>query len=156
MMRRGQVIGIMVLTHRNVDAFTEAHAALLQTFADQAVIAIENVRLFTETKEALERQTATAEILRAISESPTDVHPVFDIIARRAMTLCDAELGMVQRLDGEQLHLAAIHGADPVGVEVARQSSPMAVSTESGAGRAVRTRAVAHIADVLGDPAYAL
>src|SRR5262249_32080096 len=129
---------------------------LLRPFADQAVTATENVRLCNETKEALKRQTATAEILRVIRESPTNVEPVFDMIAVRATTLCDAELCVVQRVDGEQLHLAAIHGADPASVEVARTNFPMAVSTESGAGRAVRTSGVVHIADVLEDPTYAL
>ncbi len=109
-----------------------------------------------ELTEALEQQAATGEILRVISSSPTDVQPVFDMIATRAMTLCDAEISLVQRSDGEQLHLAAIHGADPVGVEVARNSFPMPLSTESCAGRAVRTRGVVHLADVLDDPTYAL
>jgi two-component system, NtrC family, sensor kinase len=156
MVRQGQVIGAILVQHHDAGAFTDARVELLKTFADQAVIAIENARLFNETKEALERQTATAEILRVISESPTNVQPVFDMIAVRATTLCDAELCIVQRVDGEQLHLAAISGVDPAGVEVARKSFPMAVSTESGAGRAVRTRGVVHLADVLEDPTYAL
>src|SRR5262245_45103611 len=156
LLREGTPIGVLQLRRAEVNPFTDKQIALLKTFADQAVIAIENVRLFNETKEALDRQTATAEILRVISESPTNVQPVFDVIAVRATTLCDAELCIVQRLDGEQLHLAAIYGADPAGVEVARKSFPMPVSTESGAARAVRTRGVVHLADVLEDPTYAL
>jgi len=134
LLREDVSLGVITLVRNEVRPFTDQQVALLETFADQAVIAIENVRLFNETKEALERQTATAEILRVISESPTNVQPVFDMIAVRATTLCDAELCVVQRVDGEQLHLAAIHGADPASVEVARTNFPMAVSTESGAG----------------------
>jgi len=156
MLRDGSPIGAIGVARVEAGSFSAKQIALLRTFADQAVIAIENVRLFTETKEALDRQTATAEILRVISESPTNVQPVFDMIAMRATTLCDAELCIVQRLDGEQLHLAAIYGADPADVDVARKSFPMAVSTPTGAARAVRTRGVVHLADVLEDPTYAL
>ena len=86
---------------------------LLQTFADQAVIAIENVRMFNETQEALEQQTATAEVLRVISDSPTDVQPVFDAIVRRSMQLCDSLFANLFRYDGEQLHFVASHDAIP-------------------------------------------
>jgi GAF domain-containing protein len=163
MLREGAPIGVIVVARAEPGPFSDNEIELLKTFADQAVIAIENVRLFKELEsrnrdltEALEQQTATSEVLRVISSSPTDVQPVFDMIAARAMTLCDAELSLVQRSDGEQLHLAAIHGADPAGVEVARNSFPMPRSTESCGGRAVRTRGVVHLADVLDDPTYAL
>ena len=170
MLRDGEPIGVINVARRERGPFTDRQVVLLQTFADQAVIAIENVRLFTELQqknealtqahaqvtEALEQQTATAEILQVISQSPTDVQPVFDVIAARAMTLCDAELALVQRSDGEHLHLAAIHGADPAGVELARRSFPMPLSTDSCAGRAVRRRSVVHLTDVLDDPTYAL
>ena len=109
MLREGQVVGAIASVAPN-GPFPEKQVQLLQTFADQAVIAIENARLFNETREALERQTATADILRAISESPTDVQPVFDAIAERARTLCGAQVSGVARFDGEWVHLVAYHG----------------------------------------------
>ncbi len=94
-------LGAISLYRREVRAFTEKEIALLQTFADQAVIAIENVRLFNETKEALEQQTATSEILRVIASSPTDTQPVFDAIAQRAVRVCDGMHCVVHRFDGD-------------------------------------------------------
>ena len=110
MLREGSPIGVIVAGWAETGPIPKAQEELLRTFADQAVIAIENVRLFNETKEALERQTATSEVLQVISESPTDVQPVFDIIAERAARLTGAESGMVYRFDGEWIHLASSYG----------------------------------------------
>src|SRR5262249_39958547 len=100
MLQEGKCVGVICLTRPENERYPESQVILLQTFAEQAVIAIENVRLFNETKEALEQQTATSEILRVISSSPTDVQPVFDTIAERAMRLCDGAFGHVLMFDG--------------------------------------------------------
>ena len=122
LMREGVAIGAIVLRRPETQRFTERQVALLQTFADQAVIAIENVRLFNELEarnrdltETLEQQTATSEILRVISSSPTDVQPVFDAIAESAVPLCEAFDVAHLPLDGDRLRLAAHHGPIPVG-----------------------------------------
>ncbi len=93
LLRKDECIGVLVLARDKAGPFDDKEIALAKSFVDQAVIAIENVRLFNETKEALERQTATAEVLQVISESPTDVQPVFDTIAERAAQLTGAESG---------------------------------------------------------------
>src|SRR5437660_2919352 len=88
-------------------AFSDEELALLQTFADQAVIGIENTRLFNETREALERQTATADILKVIASSPSDVQPVFDVIVERAVRLCGGRMGRVYRYVNDVIEMVA-------------------------------------------------
>src|SRR5262249_13481700 len=143
--------------------------SLVQTFADQAVIAIENVRLFTELQqknealtqahaqvtETLEQQTATADILRVISSSPTDIQPVFDIIGERAEQLCDAEVSVVTKIEGGLIHLVSLHGVtEEAGVEAVRQAFPMRLDAETVSARAARTGLLLHSADVLADLRY--
>ena len=122
--------------------FAPAEIALLQTFADQAVIAIENVRLFNETKEALERQTATAEILKVIASSPSDVQPVFDAIVRNAVGICDGMLASVFRFDGELLHWAASHKLAPPAVQILRATYPIRPDKSQMSGRVVLSGSV--------------
>jgi GAF domain-containing protein len=104
--------------------------------------------------EALEQQTATSEILQVISRSPTDIQPVFDIIAERAVGLCAAEVVAVTRFDGELIHLSAVRGSSAAGVEALRRTFPMAPDGTGGAARTVRDRAIVHIPDVATDPEY--
>jgi signal transduction histidine kinase len=161
MFRQNEVIGAISLAHRGVDAFSDTHLELLKTFAAQAVIAIENARLFKELEarnqdltEALEQQTATSEVLKVISSSPTDLQPAFDIIAENAVKLCEAEVGAVTRFDGEWVHLGAIYGSGRAGMDALRQTFPMRPGAAGGAARAVRDRAIVHIPDVLTDQEY--
>ncbi|MGE5162313.1 MAG: GAF domain-containing protein, partial [Betaproteobacteria bacterium] len=154
MVRDGQVIGAIGTAHPDAKVFDDKEVALIESFADQAVIAIENVRLFNETREALERQTATADILRVISASPTDVQPVFEAIAERARVLCNAVVSGVTRLDGNMVHLAAYHGVSPEADEAMRSVFPVPADGTTITARAIRDRAPVQIADVLADPEY--
>ena len=113
LLQNGQVLGTLMVIRREIGRFADNVVDLFQTFADQAVIALENTRLFRETQEALERQTATAEILQVISESPTDVQPVFDVIVERARTICSAGIGTLTSYDGEFVQLVAEVGLPP-------------------------------------------
>jgi signal transduction histidine kinase len=152
MLAPGRSIGAIVLTHRDAAAFSDAHVELLQTFADQAVIAIENVRLFNETKEALDQQTATSEILRVISASPTDVQPVFNTIVANAVRLCGAQFGTLIRFDGHFLHLAAHHKLNPAALEFLTEAYPRPLDTHPLFARAIRERRVLQVADVEAEP----
>jgi two-component system, NtrC family, sensor kinase len=159
--REGVAIGALTLMCRDVRSFTQKQIDLATTFADQAVIAIENVRLFEEVKarteeltEALEQQTATGEILRIISTSPTDVQPVFDAIAQNAARLCKAEMCFVFRFDGDLLHATAFHGVASDGAEAMRRRFPSRPDRGSATGRAVLDKAVVQVPDVFADPEY--
>ncbi|HEU4922625.1 MAG TPA: GAF domain-containing protein [Burkholderiales bacterium] len=138
-------LGAIAMLRQEVRPFSTKQLALLRTFADQAVIAIENVRLFNETKEALERQTATAEILKVISKSPSDIQPVFDAVAESAARLCDATDVILRRIeDGGVLRAVTHIGSIPLPAEVVA----LPVSPKSAAGRAVIERRTMHIHDV--------
>ncbi|MCC6196280.1 MAG: GAF domain-containing protein [Burkholderiales bacterium] len=161
LMQDGEPIGAISVGRPEAGAFPASQVALLQTFADQAVIAIENVRLFTELgdrnrdlTEALEHQTATSDILRVISSSPTDAQPVFATIADRAVALCGSDVSLVSRVDGELIQLAAVHGITQDERERLAQIFPLLLDHGSATAAAVRNRGVAHIADVRADPAY--
>jgi GAF domain-containing protein len=164
LLKNDVVIGALAIYRREVRPFADKQIELIRTFADQAVIAIENVRLFkeldtrnAELTDTLARQTATGEVLRAISRAQTDAKPVFDIIAESAVRLCAARVSTVTRFDGEWVHLEAVYGPNPEGIEAVRRSYPMrATNGASGQARAMRDRAIVHIPDVLADPSYGI
>jgi GAF domain-containing protein len=161
LMREGVAIGSIALRRAEAHLFMERQIELLQTFADQAVIAIENVRLFKELEtrnrdltEALDQQTATSEILRVISQSPTDVQPVFDSIVASAVRLCGSVFGTLATFDGELLRLAATHNWTPRAYDVAGPTSPTHPSRGLLSGRAILERTVVHVPDVERDAEY--
>jgi len=135
LLHEGVAIGAIGVRRTEVQPFTDTQITLLQTFADQAVIAIENVRLFNETKEALEQQTATAEILAVISNSPTNVKPVLDTIAQRAVRLCAGFYSLMFLSDGERLHLAATNNVPAEGLQALEQRYPLPLSSEQAKER---------------------
>ena len=110
LLREGVAIGAIFIRRTEVRPFSDKQIALLKTFADQAVIAIENVRLFQELKEALEQQTATSEILGVIASSPTDIRPVLDAVAASAVRLCAAEDASIRLVEGNLLRLGVHYG----------------------------------------------
>ena len=144
LLREETNIGSLTIWRDFVEPFTERQIELVKTFADQAVIAIENVRLFQELKEALEQQTATSDILGVIASSPTDIQPVLDVVAENAARLCDANNAIIHRFDGNLLRRIAIFGElarGPVGAEVAIDRGKLS-------HRAVLDRQIVHVRDL--------
>src|SRR6185503_13807289 len=111
LMRESKPVGIIVVRRTEVRPFTDRQIGLLQTFADQALIAIENVRLFQELTESLEQQTATSEILGVIASSPTDIQPVLNVVAANAARLCDSSDAQIIRVEGDYLRTVASYGS---------------------------------------------
>jgi signal transduction histidine kinase len=159
LMREGDVMGVITIRRLEARAFTAKQIALVQIFADQAVIAIENIRLFKELEtrnaaltESLEQQTATSEILRVISRSSTNVQPVFDAIAENARRLLRGWGALVVRFDGNLLELAAVSGGPPGSAEVFREVFPMVADrTSTHVGAAMLDREVKIIEDIETD-----
>jgi two-component system, NtrC family, sensor kinase len=161
LLRDGTTIGVFALTRDEVNPFTEKQIELVTTFADQAVIAVENVRLFEaeqqrtrELTESLEQQTATSDVLRVISSSPGELMPVFDAMLGKAVRICGAKFGNIYRWDGAALHALAAYNT-PVAFAEERQRSAHRPASKSALGRMIATKATVHIADVAASEAYA-
>ncbi len=162
-LRLAQLLGVIVIYRLEVDPFTDAQIALVQAFADQAAVAIENARLINELEarnhslsEALEQQAATGQVLRVISQAQTDVRPVFDVIAAAALNLCGASSALVTTFDGELINLAAIANVNPEGTDAIRRTYPTPPDRTSANSRAILAGNVVVIPDVLADAEYAV
>ena len=160
--REGEPIGTMFLGHQRVQPFTERQIELVRTFADQAVIAIENSRLLNELRErtrdlqeSLEYQTATSDVLKVISRSTFDLQPVLDTLVETATRLCDAQMGFMYRRDGELYRLAANVGFPP-DYEAFIRGLALVPGRQSVTQRAALDGGVVHVADIAADPEYAI
>jgi GAF domain-containing protein len=149
LLREGVAIGVIGIRRMEVQPFTEKQIALLKTFADQAVIAIENVRLFKELEarnrqltEALEQQTATSEILRVIASSPTDIQPVLDVVVESAARLCNATDALIWRVQGDIIKPVAAYGTMPT------PAMPLPLTRRIPSGRAVIDQQTIHVHDM--------
>src|SRR4029077_19581769 len=154
-----EAIGSLAIRRTEVRPFTDKQIELLTTFADQAVIAIENVRLFDEVQartrdlsEALEQQTATSEVLRTISSAPGELEPVFETMLANAIQLCGAKFGVMSLREGEAFRFIASHGAPSALVEQRRREPLIRPTPGSNLERMIRTKDVVHVPDILADP----
>jgi two-component system NtrC family sensor kinase len=160
LLREGSPIGALFLTRATVELFTEQQIDLVTTFADQAVIAIENARLFDEVQartrelsESLEQQTATAEVLSVISSSGGDLAPVFDAMLGKAMELCRTDFGVLNTYDGESFHTVATRGLPPA-YDAYRRREPQIYGPGSAPVRLLHGEPIVEIADLLESEAY--
>jgi two-component system, NtrC family, sensor kinase len=159
LLRERMPIGVLVLHRAIVRPFTESHIELLETFADQAVIAIENVRLFDEVQartrelsEALEQQTATSEVLKVISSSPGELEPVFNATLENATRICEAKFGILWLYDGELFRLGAWHGVPSALADFHQQRGAFRPSSRTPLYRLLQTGDLVHSADELSEP----
>jgi GAF domain-containing protein/anti-sigma regulatory factor (Ser/Thr protein kinase) len=162
LLRAGEPIGVIVLLRTKVAPFSKRQIGLVSTFADQAVIAIENTRLFEaeqasklELQESLEQQTATSEVLSAISSSPGELKPVFEVMLENAVRVCGAKFGVLQLYEGGGFRIGAIHNAPPAFAEAMVRREPLMRPTpQHPFTRVVTTKVVVQISDLMESPAY--
>ena len=148
MLKDNELIGAFIIYRQEVRPFTDKQIELLQNFATQAVIAIENARLLDELKQSLEQQTATADVLRVVSSSLGDLQPVFQAMLENAVRICDAKFGNLALLEGDGFRFVAQHGA-PQKYRLAREREPFVRATSLS--RVIKTKQIVHIADVAAE-----
>ena len=156
----GVPIGVITLMRAGVKPFTDRQIELVTTFAKQAVIAIENARLFDEVQartedltESLQQQTATADVLKVISRSKFDLQPVLDTLVETAARLCETKFAFIIKRDGDVCRLVANHGASPAFVQWLREN-PTTLTRGSAGARTIIDKKIVHVHDVLADPEY--
>src|SRR6516162_4968635 len=153
LLREGNIVGVFGLARNTVSPFTEKQIELVATFADQAVIAIENARLLNELRESLQQQTATADVLKVISRSTFDLQNVLNTLVESAARLCEADMATMHRQEGTNYRAIATYGGPPALREVGL-SHPFAAGRGSVLGRTILERKPIQVADVLADPEY--
>ena len=156
MLKDDSIVGVINVFRQDVRPFSDVQIALLENFAKQAVIAIENARLLTELRESLDRQTATAEVLSVISSSPGVLQPVFDTMLAGAIRICDASLGSLFRRDGDALNRVAMQGDGTIDDAYMTMPNRVRPHPQSDFARVFATRATVHTPDLKASPEYLL
>ena len=154
LLREGEAIGTIQLRRAEINSFTNEQMALLGTFADQAVIAIENTRLLNELRESLQQQTATSEVLGVISSSPGELKPVFEAMLTNAMRLCEAKFGLMQRYEGDAWKIAAAQGAPAYTEYLQQHYENRQPGPETVSARIARTKQVIQTSDLAASRGY--